>query len=59
MGAADLAQAGIPLLDVTTQLRGVDHEELWVTPADTHPNTTAQSLVIKSITDFVRDQTGW
>ena len=57
--AADLAQAGIPLLDVTPELRGVDHEELWVTPADTHPNTMAQSLVIESITEFVREQTGW
>jgi|GEM_PF-2251872 len=57
--AADLAQAGIPLLDVTPQLRGVDHEALWVTPADTHPNTMAQRIVIKTITDFVSEQTGW
>jgi lysophospholipase L1-like esterase len=57
--AADLEEAGIPLLDVTPQLRGTNHEDLWVTPADTHPNPKAQQLVLPAITAFVRAQTGW
>ena len=57
--ASDLAQAGIPLLDVTDALRGTDSEDLWVTPADTHPNPTAQRLVTPEIAAFVRERTGW
>lgn len=57
--ASDLKDAGIPLLDVTEQLRGTNHEDLWVTPADTHPNPKAQQLVLPVITEFVRAQTGW
>ncbi|MEC8652717.1 MAG: GDSL-type esterase/lipase family protein [Planctomycetota bacterium] len=57
--ASDMDQAGIPLLDVTAALQGTDHEELWVTPADTHPNPTAQRLAAPAITRFVRQQTGW
>ena len=53
--ASDLAAAGIPLLDVTPQLRGTDQEDLWVTPADTHPNPTAQRLVAPAISAFVQE----
>lgn len=57
--ASDLAEAEVPLLDVTPQLRATDQEDLWVTPADTHPNPKAQQLVLPAITAFVREQTGW
>ncbi len=57
--ASDLAEAGIPLLDVTPWLRETNHEDLWVTPADMHPNPKAQRLVTDAITTFVRAQTGW
>ena len=55
----DLAKADIPMLDVLPWLVDVDHEDLWVTPADMHPNPRAQELVIDAITDFVQKQTGW
>ena len=57
--AADLDQAGIPLLDVTSVLESTDHEALWVTPADTHLNPTAHRLALPAIHAFVRQQTGW
>lgn len=57
--ASDLAEAGIPLLDVTPWLRQTNHEDLWVTPADMHPNPKAQRLVTDAITSFVRAETGW
>jgi lysophospholipase L1-like esterase len=52
--AADCAAAGIPLLDVLPQLASTPQEDLWVTPADPHPNPTAQRLVSPAIVAFVR-----
>ena len=57
--ASDMGDAGIPLLDVTPWLRETNHEDLWVTPADMHPNPKAQALVIDAITAFVREEAGW
>ena len=57
--ASDLTEAAIPFLDVTPALRETNHELLWVTPADMHPNPKAQELVIDAITAFVREEIGW
>lgn len=57
--ASDLKEAGIPLLDVLPALKGTADEELWVTPADPHPNPKAQQLALPSIADFVRSHIGW
>ena len=57
--ASDMRDAGIPLLDVTGALRGTPPQDLWVTPADTHPNPTAQRLTLPEIVAFVREHTGW
>lgn len=57
--AADCAAAGIPFLDVLPALQGTPDEELWVTPADPHPNPLAQRLVLPAIRQFVRATTGW
>jgi hypothetical protein len=51
---ADCAEAGIPLLDVLAQLRGTNSADLWVTPADPHPNPLAQQLTLPTISKFVR-----
>ncbi|HEB53422.1 MAG TPA: hypothetical protein ENI87_09235 [bacterium] len=59
LAAADCAEAGIPFLDVLPALRSTAQEDLWVTPADPHPNPLAQRLVLPSIVAFVRAQTGW
>lgn len=56
--ASDLKDAGIPMLDVTPWLRGTNHEDLWVTPADMHPNPKAQKLVLEAIAAFVREEIG-
>ena len=34
--ASDCAEAGIPFLDVLSQLKQTNAEDLWVTPADPH-----------------------
>ena len=52
--AEDLKQANIPLLDVLPMLRETNSEDLWVTPADPHPNPLAQTLTLPAITKFVR-----
>jgi len=57
--AADLAAAGIPLLDVLPQLQGTRQEDLWVTPADPHPNPLAQQLALPAIAKFVRSHIDW
>lgn len=57
--AADCQQAGIPFLDVLPSLQATAAEDLWVTPADPHPNPLAQRLALPAITAFVRGQTGW
>jgi hypothetical protein len=56
--ASDCEAAGIPFLDVLPALETTNHEELWVTPADPHPNPTAQRLVMPMISKFVRSQIG-
>lgn len=57
--AADCLAAKIPFLDVLPSLRTTDQEELWVTPADPHPNPLAQRLALPAIAEFVRSHTGW
>jgi hypothetical protein len=57
--AADCQQAGIPFLDVLPSLQATPSEDLWVTPADPHPNPLAQRLVLPALARFVRAETGW
>ena len=52
--AAFCAGAGIPFLDLLPSLQGHHDEELWVTPADYHPNPQAQRLALPAIEAFVR-----
>ncbi|MBZ0154062.1 MAG: SGNH/GDSL hydrolase family protein [Planctomycetes bacterium] len=52
--AADCAAAGIPLLDVLPALRDHDDEELWVTPADQHPNPRAEQLALPAIVGYAK-----
>ena len=40
-------------------LRRTPPEDLWVTPADPHPNPRAQRLVLPAIAAFVRKHTDW
>jgi len=53
--ARDCAAAGIPFLDVRPVLQGTRQEDLWVTPADMHPNPLAQRLAAPAIGHFVRE----
>ncbi|MFY9341484.1 MAG: SGNH/GDSL hydrolase family protein [Planctomycetota bacterium] len=57
--AADCRDAGIPFLDVLPALRDTPEEDLWVTPADPHPNPRANDLALPAIVAFVRTQTTW
>ncbi|MFT4843040.1 MAG: lysophospholipase L1-like esterase [Planctomycetota bacterium] len=57
--AADLKAADIPLLDVLPALKETHSADLWVTPADPHPNPLAQRLTLPSIADFVRSHIVW
>jgi lysophospholipase L1-like esterase len=57
--AADLQEADIPLLDVLPALKETHSADLWVTPADPHPNPLAQRLALTSIADFVRSHIVW
>lgn len=41
---------GIPIADLLPALRGVRQEDLWVTPADMHPNPRAHALAAEVIT---------
>lgn len=57
--AADCQAAGIPFHDVLPALKGTPQEDLWVTPADPHPNPKAQSLTLPGIVKFVRTHISW
>lgn len=57
--AADCEAAGIPLLDVLPALKDTPQEDLWVTPADPHPNPFAQCLTLPRIAEFVRSHIDW
>ena len=57
--AADCEAAGIPLLDVLPALKDTPQEDLWVTPADPHPNPLAQRLTLPMIVEFVRSHIDW
>jgi lysophospholipase L1-like esterase len=57
--AAFCQQEGIPFLDLLPSLRGHRPRDLWVTPADMHPNPMAQILVIPRLTKFVLDECGF
>ncbi|HZN41345.1 MAG TPA: GDSL-type esterase/lipase family protein [Planctomycetota bacterium] len=50
--------AGIPFLDVLPSLAKTRAEDLWVTPADPHPNPLAQDLAIRLIEPFVATHCG-
>lgn len=57
--AEDCDAAGIAFLDVLPTLRDTPAEDLWVTPADPHPNVLAQQLALPAIVRFTRNLTGW
>ncbi|MFT4512709.1 MAG: lysophospholipase L1-like esterase [Planctomycetota bacterium] len=57
--AADLKEADIPLLDVLPALKETNSADLWVTPADPHPNPLAQDLTLPEIAKFVRSHIDW
>jgi hypothetical protein len=43
----------MPFLDLLPVLRGQHTEDLWVSPADMHPNERAQRIVAPALADFV------
>lgn len=49
---------GIPFCDLLPALAGHDPRDLWVSPADMHPNERAQLLVTPVLTDFVARAVG-
>jgi lysophospholipase L1-like esterase len=50
----ECSKLGIPFLDLQPVLQPLRAEDLWVTPADMHPNPTAQRAVVPALCDFVR-----
>lgn len=50
---------GIPFLDLLPVLRSHRSSELWVTPADMHPNPRAQSLVVPQLKAFLAANCGF
>ncbi|HEX6812576.1 MAG TPA: GDSL-type esterase/lipase family protein [Planctomycetota bacterium] len=57
--AADCKAAGIPFLDVLPALASTPAADLWVTPADPHPNPLAQRLTLPLIEQFVAAHCGF
>lgn len=50
------AANGVPCLDLLPTLRGrVPAAELWVTPADMHPNPRAHELAAEAVSPFIKD----
>jgi hypothetical protein len=45
--------SAMPFLDLLPVLRGQHTEDLWVSPADMHPNERAQRIVAPALADFV------
>jgi hypothetical protein len=52
------AKEGIAALDLLPTLREVEHETLWVSPADMHPNARAHELVTPALAAFLLEQLG-
>jgi hypothetical protein len=52
-------QEGVPFLDLLPVLRGHRASDLWVTPADMHPNPKAQTIVIPQLTTFIASRCGF
>jgi lysophospholipase L1-like esterase len=52
--AADCREAGIAFVDLLPVLRDVPQEDLWVTPADMHPNPRAHRLAVPAIEAALR-----
>jgi lysophospholipase L1-like esterase len=46
---------GIPVLDLFDAFRGRDARELWVHPADHHPNDEAHRIAAEALLEFLRD----
>jgi lysophospholipase L1-like esterase len=51
--AAACTRAGIPFRDLLPVLSGRSSADLWVHPADMHPNEVAHRLVAKDLADWV------
>lgn len=45
---------GIPVLDLLPSFLGRDYAELWVHPADQHPNEIAHAVAGRAMAEFVR-----
>jgi len=58
MVGEECEKLGIPFLDLQPVLQPLRAEDLWVTPADMHPNPTAQRAVVPALRDFVRPRVG-
>jgi lysophospholipase L1-like esterase len=54
MVGEECSRLGIPFLDLLPVLQPLPAEDLWVTPADMHPNPKAQRAVVPALTEFVR-----
>ncbi len=52
--AGACAQADIPFVDLTPQLRGTPERQLWLHPVDHHPNARAHALVAPELARFAR-----
>ena len=52
--AADCEAAGIAFIDVLPALRNTPQEDLWVSPADMHPNPRAHRLAAERIAGAMR-----
>lgn len=56
--AEQCAKDGIPFVDLLPALRSVDAQDLWVTPADMHPNPRAHALAVPAIRAAVAEALG-
>lgn len=48
--------AGLPVLDLAPVFDGKSTQELWVHPADRHPNGSAHELAAQAIVEWLEDQ---
>jgi len=54
--ASSARELGIPTLDLLDVFRGQRAEDLWVHPADHHPNQDAHRQAAEALAGFLRDQ---
>ena len=47
------AAAGLEVLDLYDEMKGLDEAPLWVTPDDAHPNGRCDALFARAIFDYL------